>query len=228
MLSHLPRSLGRHASQYLSLQFRSLSVSPLLSAAGIVNAEKEKIKQLKSTLKKEKEVLAKLKAQHKKVTQKHKDLTIKRKAEAADKKFITKALKPYRKITGLNVFIKERVGNGATIATIGKEWSYLTESEKADFQTKADAINVENLKIWKPKPTPPANMYAAFVKENWVNDGRDFGEVSKELSAQWKQLNAEQKEAYAPSANDKETYAKELEQWKENRIKLYKEKIASA
>lgn len=227
MLSRFSRPLGTQTTQLLLTQFRNLSVSPIRSAA-VANAEKEKIKQLKATLKKEKEVLAKLKAQHKKVTQKHKNLAVKRKAEAAEKKFIAKALKPYRKITGLNVFIKERVGNGATIATIGKEWSYLTEAEKADFQTKADAINVENLKIWKPKPTPPANMYAAFVKENWVNDGRDFGEVSKELSAQWKQMTSEQKNAYAPSASDKEAYSKALEQWKENRIKLYKEKSASA
>lgn len=227
MLSRLSRQLGIKAPQIVPIQLRLFSLSTIVSAL-TVDKEKNKIKQLKATLKKEKDALAKLKAQHKKITQKHKDLVLKRKAEASEKKLISKALKPYRKITGLNVFIKERVGNGATIATIGKEWSYLTEAEKADFQTKADALNEENLKIWKPKPTPPANMYAAFVKEHWVNDGRDFGEVSKELASKWKEMSTLEKEAYAPSQSEKDAYAKELEQWKENRIKLYKEKLESA
>lgn len=223
MLSTVRQLAGRA----VLAQLRTFASSSITFAKAI-DADKAKLKELRGSLKKEKEVLAKLKAQHKKVTEKHKQLKLKRKAEEAEKKTMSKAFKPYRKITGLNVFIKEKVGQGATIATVGKEWSYLTEYEKADYQEKADALNVENIKIWKPKPTPPTNKYAAFVKERWVKDGRDFAEVSKELAAEWKLLPDLEKEAYAPSGAEKEAYAKELEAWKAERLELYKAKQAGA
>lgn len=215
------------AARAVFAQNRSLTTSTVLFAKTI-DAEKAKLRKLRESLKQEKVVLAKLKASHKKVVDKHKQLKIKRKAEESEKKLLAKAFKPYRKVTGLNIFIKEKVGHGATIATVGKEWSHLTEQEKADYQEKADAVNVENIKIWKPKPTPPTNLYASFVRERWTKDGRDFAEVSKELSAAWKLLSESEKAAYAPSSEEKAAYAKELEEWKDERIKLYKEKEATS
>lgn len=220
-------SIIRQLASRPAFQTRALTNSSVLMSSTI-GVEKTKLKDLRGKLKQEKAALSELRAKHKKVVEKHKQLTLKRKADAAEKKTLAKAFKPYRKVTGLNIFIKEKVGQGATIATVGKEWSYLTEGEKAGFQSKADSVNEENLKYWKPKPSPPTNQYAAFVKEKWVNDGRDFVEVSKELAAEWKSLTDMQKAAYAPSSDEKAAYAKELEAWKAERVKLYKAKEASA
>ncbi|SGZ58167.1 CIC11C00000001693 [Sungouiella intermedia] len=220
-------SMFRQLVPRSAFQTRTL-VSTSVLMAKTIDADKAKLKQLRQSLKEEKAVLAKLRSQHKKVTDKHKQLQSKRKAEEAEKKTLAKAFKPYRKVTGLNIFIKEKVGHGATIATVGKEWSYLTESEKEEFQKKADAVNQENLKIWKPKPSPPTNQYAAFVKEKWVNDGRDFSEISKELASQWRSLTDVQKSAYAPSSEEKAEYTEKLEAWKAERIKLYKAKETAA
>lgn len=220
-------SMFRQLASRPIFQSRTLSVSSVVMSLTI-GAEKAKLKQLKDKLKDEKAVLSELKAKHKKVVEKHKQLTAKRKAEAVEKKNLAKAFKPYRKVTGLNIFIKEKVGQGATIATVGREWSYLTEGEKESFQKKADFVNEENLKIWKPKPSPPTNQYAAFVKEKWVKDGRDFGEVSKELAAEWKLLTESERAAYSPSSDEKAAYAKKLEEWKAERVELYKAKVASA
>lgn len=232
-------SVRQLASRTAAMQLRCFSVTPVTLAKQVKEAkqakpkkepspEQVKIKQIREKLAKEKKKLALLKTKHKAKVAHHKELTAERKAEANQKKLEAKAFKPYRKITALNVFLKEKSGQGLNIAAVGQEWSRLSESEKDDLQAKADALNVENIKIWKPKPTPPANKYAAFVRERWVRDGRDFAEVSKELAAEWKLLPELEKEAYSATDAEKAAYEEELEAWKTERLELFKAKQASA
>lgn len=188
-----------------------------------VAAEKQKIKGLRDQLKKENKLLKKLRTKHKEQKKKHKELTAKRKLEEAEKKLVAKALKPYRKVTALNVYIKENVREGSTMTIVGKNWSLLAADEKVAYQAKADAINAEAVKIWTPKPAAQPNSYAAFVKQNWVQGDREFGEVSKELAAKWKELTDSEKAEYGPTDAEKAAYQNELEEWKARRIQLFKE-----
>lgn len=215
------------------MQLRCFSATPATLAKKAKpektpSPEEVKITKMKEKLTKEKAKLAKLKSQHKQKVAHHKELTAERRAEANQKKLEAKAFKPYRKVTALNVFLKEKSGQGYTIAAVGQEWSRLSESERDDLQAKADALNVENIKIWRPRPTPPANKYAAFVKERWVRDGRDFAEVSKDLAAEWKQLPELEKNAYSATDAEKAAFEEELEAWKAERLELFKAKKAGA
>lgn len=209
-------------------QTRTLASSSVLLAKTI-DAEKAKLKKLQASLKKEKLVLSQLKTKHKTLLDKHKQLKRDRKAAKLEKKEKDRAFKPYRKITGLNIYIKEKVGQGATIATVGKGWSHLTEGEKQAYQDKADALNEVNGKIYRAKPVPPPNLYASFIKQKWVkDDGRTFGEISKELAAQWKQLTKDEKDVYAPSADKVAAYKKELKSWEDERLEIHRAKATSA
>lgn len=205
---------------------RTFASSCVMSSKAATTYE-AKVKKMQASLNKEKAQLEKLRDQHKALSEKQKALVAQRKAEVAEKKLEEKALKPYRKMTALNAYIKENTGNGTTLAEVGKLWNTLTDSQKAEFQSKADAANAANLKIWKPAPSAPPNRYALFVKQNWIYDERTFREVSKHLASVWKTLPESEKEAFAPTKQDLEAFKRTYQAWKDERIKLWKEKVAA-
>lgn len=226
----------------------STRVLAVASKSALVAAEKEKLKKLKAKLSKEKKTFADLKKKlaaetklekqrKKKLAQKEKALSQSLRSKAAKareqakkdeikhKKLVEKATKPYRRITAFNMFVKERTaGSGpVSLADVSREWKQLDQSSQDQYQDKADEFNEKMLSIYTPKPKAPASAYASFVKENYVNDGRDFADINRSLAQQWKNLSAEERASYEPSTANKERFNAEIQQWTENRIKLFKE-----
>lgn len=205
-------------------------------------ADKKKVATLKTKLTKEKATYATLKKKYevasKKQKEKLKEQVLKEKARFAaqkskskkalvdakqkEEKFIAKATKPFRKLSGYNYFIKETTVGKKGLGEVSNVWKSLTETEKESYQHKATKYNEDMLKIFVPKPKSPPTSYAAYVKENYSSDGRDFKEINKELAAGWKNLPASEKHKYEPTKNSKEDYQTKLKQWKEQRIEAFK------
>ncbi|KAK8440928.1 hypothetical protein ACI3LY_000786 [Candidozyma auris] len=203
---------------------RSLTSAMALRAAATTNVQQ--IKQLKDKIKKEKAVLKDLTTRHKETVKKHKllqkDREAKDKSKAKEKKLLEQAFKPYRSISGFNVYVKEQVTPERSFSEVAPLWNTLSDSEKQAYKRKADEINERQLKIYTPKPKRPVNGYASFIKENWF-DGDSNTSVMKELSVQWKQLSESEKNAYKPDAATFDKYTRDLKAWKEHRLKVFRE-----
>lgn len=215
---------------FFAAQYRAIGTSLVLNAVKATKAPKSidseavKVKKLQQNLKREKQVLAKLKLQNKLKTESQKARESKRKAAVAEKTLIAKAIKKVRKLTAFNIFVRERsTATKKPLDQVVGEWAILSESEKAVYQDKANVFNEEKLKVYKPKPTAPANAYANFLKDKWAATGVPFIEASKALSAEWKTLSDAEKLAYAPTDAEKEEYSRKYTAWKTERIDLYKE-----
>lgn len=186
-----------------------------------IKEEKKKLKEVQKKLAKEKSTLKLLESRHRAILKKQKSLQ-KQRSAAEEVKALKQALKPYRLITGLNVFIRENVTPQRSMAEVAPQWNNLSEGEKAAYKRKADQINEQQLKLYPPKPKRPANAYASFVKENWF-DGESNSVVMKELSVQWKKLPESEKESYKPSASIFNKYSEDLKAWKDHRLRAYKQ-----
>lgn len=229
----------------MSFSSRLMSVAAQKNA---VKAEKDKLKKLKTKLTKEKKAFTELKkklaaetkkekAREKKLAQKERALKAlqkikatkakeqSKKDEAKHKKLVERATKPYRRISAFNMFVKENTAGAGpvSLADIASQWKQLDQLSQERYQDKADDYNDDMVKIYTPKPKAPPSAYASFVKENYINDGRDFADINRGLAEQWKNLSQDQRAAYEPSSADKERYATEIQLWTENRIRLYKE-----
>lgn len=185
--------------------------------------------QLKQVLKKEKEIYKKLKQDIVKIetklkTQKKKEKLKEQTAKdkLKHKKLLEKAFKSYSRLSGMNVFVKEFVSQGkGPLSEASKNWSYLSQDEKESYNDKANDYNEEQLQIYKPKPKGIASGVSAFVKENYVYDGRPSTEIIKDLSAAFKNLPPSEKSKYLASEEDKKKHQEDLKQWKLERIDLY-------
>ena len=87
-----------------------------------------------------------------------------KKAQTAEKKREEKALGPFKKLSPLNMFIKENYHKTGSLAKTSQEWTQLAEGEKEAYAQKAEKYNAENLKLYIPKPTHPTPAYAKFTK----------------------------------------------------------------
>lgn len=214
------------------------------SAADKKKAEeaKKKLKKLHSKLSKEKSALLQLKKKYaeesKKERQKIKQLETKEKQKLLDAKkkakqqesiakkkeqeLIKKATKPFRRLSAYNLFIKEHLGDGG-LADAASSWNALLSEEKNGYQQKADAFNAKALEIVTPKPKAPPSSYAKFVKEMYVNDGREFKDINKDLAAKWKAMSNDEKSKYEPSNAQRDEYKAKLKAWTDLRIKAFRE-----
>lgn len=221
------------------LALRTFTTSALLSAKTAAKpskksktvskkilADEKKLKSLKAKLAREKKTLKDITKKQTELSKKHKEIKASRKSAASEKALLAKATKTFKKVTGFNVFVKEQtLESKQPLASISPLWKALAEAEKDVFKDKADAINTESLKLYKPKPKRPTFGYAQFIKENWLPD-RSFAEGSKELSEEWKQLSDGEKSRYAIDKSALEAYKAELAKWTEERVQIYKSKSA--
>lgn len=207
-----------------------------------IAADKKKLASLKARLAKEKTTYAALKKKYdianKKNKEKQKTQQLKDKAKLAlektkakkalaetkkkEDKLIAKAIKPFRKLSGYNYFIKEKTVGKNGLSEVSSIWKTLAHDEKESYQEKAAKFNDEMLKIFVPRPKSPPTSYASFVKENYPNDGGDFKQINKDLAYEWKLLPVEEKQRYEPSPSSKQEYVVKLQQWKQNRIEAFK------
>ncbi|KAM9901864.1 hypothetical protein OXX69_008549 [Metschnikowia pulcherrima] len=213
-----------NTAKYAAFQVRAFSAGPMLAAKAVAAKSKKVVspeaKALEKELKKEKLTLAKLAAKVKKVEESEKE----KKTQASIERREKKALKPYKKLSPLNVFIKENYKSLGSLKDASHKWTELTESEKEPFVQKAEKLNAENLKLYTPKPVSPAPAYARFTKANWVSN-EDFSVASKAAAEKWRQLTKEEKDAYSPKPEEWEAYRKAFASWREERIKLYASKL---
>lgn len=206
---------------------RSLSSSVVLSAKK--DPHKEKLASLKAQLKKEKDTYKTLKEklakEQKKVTdgkkkEKAKQAAAKEKAKNA--KLLKQAFKNPRALSPFNMYVKGK--GGVKLEEAVNSWKQLAEDEKVEFQELADKYNEELKATYAPKPKAPAFGFAAYVKRNFMSDGRAVAEILKELAVEWKGLPDSQKSAYAKDDKVWNDYQKELEAWKQERIALFNDK----
>lgn len=199
-------------------------------------AKQATVKQLKAKLEKEKKRLAECKSKHsekvKLLKEREKSRKVKaseesKKASEAEAKLIKKATRAYRNLSGLNVFVKEKCTATNPLSSVNAQWQKLTEEEKAVYVKKAEKLNEENRKVWVQGPKKPPTAYSLFVKKNWKDLG-DFKKSSQAISASWKALSTEQKDAFKPEPSLFAAYKKAHEDWVAQRVKLYKEKVASS
>lgn len=211
----------------VSYPFRGLHSSIWLFKAA-PSPKSAQLKSLKQKLAKEKAIYKKLKvsvqqAQSKvnqrKKAEKAKQLQAKEKARQT--KLLDKAFNTSRKVSPFNMFWKE---NGGNVLDNANAWRLLAPSEKSVFEDKARDYNNEQAQLYRPKPKLPPNKFASFVKQNFVNDGREVVDIWKDLAQQWKDLSSEEKELYELSEAEKEKYHQELKEWKLERIRLFNEK----
>ncbi|EGV64100.1 HMG box mitochondrial protein [Yamadazyma tenuis] len=188
-----------------------------------------KLQLLKDTLKTEKSVYKKLQEKYSKAKAKETEKKKKVKAKESQQKekakndvLLKKALKTPRKLSPFNIFVKERKAKDITEAS--KEWKELTDFEKDEFADKADAYNEDILAVFSPKPKAPVFGFAAYVKKNFIRDGRDNVEVLKELSSQWKQLSSSEKAPYTLDKTEWARYQEQLKDWKRYRIDVFNDK----
>lgn len=179
-----------------------------------VASKKQELTKLKSKLTKEKTTLKKLET---KLKTEGKKLDAKLKVRAEKER--AAALKSFKKISGYTFYIKENKGN--SLVDSAARWNVLSEQEKENYSRKADEYNEEVASIYAPRPKKPVEGYALFVKENFVNDGRTVPEISKTLGQQWKTLSDSEKGHYKISQDVKDSYAKKLDQWKQDRFEAY-------
>lgn len=205
-----------------ALQFSTSSVIQAKQAS----PEKKKLQELGKQLKKEKATFKKLKEKlsvakakeaKKKKAAKAKEAQLK--AKKKNDKLLATALKSYRKISPFNMYVKE--SKGSSFGERAQEWSSLPDYEKDEFKLKADEYNEEQLKIYTPKPKAPVFGFAAFLKENYVNEGRDVQEQLKELAQEWKSLSDSEKSNYAKNDSEWQKYTSALNSWKQGRVDLY-------
>ncbi|GEQ69336.1 hypothetical protein JCM33374_g3007 [Metschnikowia sp. JCM 33374] len=219
-----------NTSKLVSFQARNFTVAPVLAAKAATTKTKKAsppspeltaaVKALQKDIKKEKAILDKLKEKIQKTAAIEKE----KKGALAEKKRQQKALKPYKKLTPLNIFVKENLKAIGNLVEASQTWTQLTEAEKAPYVQKAEKVNAENLKIFTPKPISPTPAYARFTKEVWVA-GETFAESSKAASAKWKALTPKEKDAYAAKPSEWDAYKKAFAAWKDQRIKLYESRL---
>ncbi|CAH6721029.1 hypothetical protein CLIB1444_05S01992 [[Candida] jaroonii] len=209
----LARSFG--TSPVTQFQASLVTLKTQTQYKQLLKKEKEIYKKIKQDIAK---VEAKLKTQKKK--EKLKEQTAKDKLK--HKKLLDKAFKSYSRLSGMNVFVKEFISQGkGPLSEASKNWSYLTEGEKESYNEKANDYNEAQLQIYKPKPKGIASGVSAFVKENYVYDGRPSTEIIKDLSAAFKNLPPSEKSKYLASEEDKKKHQEDLKQWKLERVDLY-------
>lgn len=220
-------SMVRLTSPLVVMGARSISSSNALFAKR-KSPEAVEFDKLKDKLKKEKQVYKKLKEKFAKEKLKINDSKAKAKAKEAgvkakakNDKLIKEALKTPRKLSPFNMYVKLNKG---PMAQVSDEWKDLTESEKASYQDRADEYNEEYSKTYAPKPKPPVFGFAAFVKKNFVGDGREVSEVLKELSGDWNALAVDEKAKFAKDEGEWSQYQKALQNWKQERVSLYNQK----
>lgn len=214
----------------------------LVSEKKQIATDKKKLASLKARLAKEKTTFATLKKKYdvvnKKEKQKQKTQQLKEKTKLAhekvkakkalaetkkrEEKLIAKAVKPFRKLSGYNYFIKENTVGKNGLGEVSNIWKTLVQDEKDAYQKKAAKFNEEMLKIFVPRPKSPPTSYASFVKENYPNDGGDFKEINKDLAYEWKLLPTAEKQTYEPAPSSKQEYQVKLQEWKQKRIEAFK------
>lgn len=194
--------------------------------------EKSKLKTLKQSLskaekrekKKEKAIEDKAKRARQAAKAKaKKELAAQLKEKAKEKKLVEKATKPYRRVSAFNMFVAQSTQGGGPVplSEVATKWKQLSELELSDYQAAAERHNEEMLQKYTPKPKAPPSAYAAFVRENFQSDGREFAEVTRDLARQWQALLPEQKKEYEPLKTEKEAYTIELQAWTKKRLELY-------
>lgn len=227
-LSHAFTPLLRASASQLSsnVGVRAFSQSPVYLYASTPNSQAGKLKQLKTQLKKEKDTYQKLKQklskEQTKINEKRKQAKAKEaklKAKAKNDKLLEKALKSHRKLSPFNMFVKELKGNDITTAS--NEWKELSELQKQEYQDKADEYNQQQAKLYPAKPKAPTFGFAAFMKANYVNDGRDGPQILKDLSRDWNSLTADEKSSYAKDDSEWQQYQNDLKNWKQDRVNIY-------
>lgn len=198
------------------------SVRSLWTRSVLFAKANPEVAQLLKLLKKEKTALTKLNQKHRQLNLKIKEAVAKRKAADAEKKLVKDALKPYRRLSAFNAFVKAQVSSSRTLAVVTKEWGTLGEAEKAEFQIQADLLNDAALKIFAPKPRL-SNGFANFVKQNFHNDGRPLPDITRDIAKKWNMLTPDEKLAFGPTQREKEAHAHKLATWREERIKKFRE-----
>ncbi|CUM63158.1 uncharacterized protein PRCAT00000725001 [Priceomyces carsonii] len=198
-----------------------------------LSGERKQLNTLKTKLSKEKGVLSKLqkkykeeakklKSKEKERSQKEKAKLLAIKAKDKSKKELSAATKTFRKLSPYNLFIKENTST-KSLKEATNAWNVLSDNEKDYYKELADDYNEQKLQIYTPKPKAPASGYAAFVKENYENDGRSFADINKELASEWKSLSNEEKAKYTVPESEKKAYADKLKAWTDKRLQLYRE-----
>lgn len=147
-----------------------------------------------------------------------------------EKEVRQEAFKELRKIGTFPYYMKQMCPlNDKSYKELAKGWNNLPEAEKEKYKAGADKYYKELLKKFPPKPSPPSSTYGAFVKERYPHGGTDksFGEITKDIAKQWKQLTPAEKEAYKTPQSVKMEYRQALKLWKQQRLTNYKEPIAA-
>lgn len=193
------------------------------------DADKEKLDSLKKQLKKErgtyKTLKEKLAKEQKKISENKKKIKAKEqeaKEKAKTAKLLKQAFKNPRSLSPFNMYVK--ANSGIKLEEAVNSWKQLTEGEKEPYKVQAENYNEELKATYVPKPKAPAFGFAAYVKENFFNDGRSVSEILKELAVEWKGLSEAQKSSFAKDDKVWNEYQKELEAWKQERIQLFNDK----
>lgn len=196
-----------------------------------LKAEKEALKKQKEKTKKLAEQIKKEKIKLKALTTKHSDTVKKQKALAKERsqkaKLQKEVFKPVRKIHGFNVFLMEASKSKEYTINKGAEaWRNLSDSEKDKYKKEAARVNEERQKLFPPKPKQPATAFASFVRDQWYDSSEPTSEVFKKLCGKWRQLTQSEKDRYQPTSEAKAKFQKDLEQWKQNRLRAYEQQNA--
>lgn len=136
---------------------------------------------------------------------------------AAAKNLIKKAEKNIRKISVFSQFLKQ---NKISARVGADQWKQITQTEKDELKVKADEFNELIKSKFPPKPKRNSTSFANYLASNY-DRSISIGENSKKLSTEWKQLSQNEKDSYKTKEN--ENYPKQVADWKELRLKNYKE-----
>ncbi|OBA23669.1 hypothetical protein METBIDRAFT_9916 [Metschnikowia bicuspidata var. bicuspidata NRRL YB-4993] len=207
-----------NTAKFAVFQARCFTGAQLLSSQAAVASRKPvspELKDLRAQLKLEKLVLNEMKIELRKILDNEK----KKKKIALEKKREARALRPYKHITPLNLFVKENIKSIGALAETSQAWVKLSDAEKESYVEKAKKFNEDQLKIYTPKPVGPVPAYAKFLKSVWTA-GADFGEASKAASLEWKKLTPEEKMTFSPSDKERAAYKLAYAAWKEERLRL--------
>lgn len=203
--------VGSFRTFAISLAVKQPSSKPVSKAHKELKKAKDGLKSIQKTLS----------AKEKAINQ-----AIKQRAIKQEKKIYQQATKKVRKLSAYTFFIKQQ--QGKKLVDAAQEWNNLSESQKSHYQVEADKFNQELILKFPPKPKAPKSSYAAFLQENYSNDGRTFAEIAKDISSQWKQLSDFEKLSYKPTQAEFDEYHQKLKAWTESRLENYKKQISES
>lgn len=208
----IPASLNRAFSTTAIARFTV--TRPALAATKKVSADAKAKQKVRAQIKKEQANLAKLQKKFKEASKK-----LAKDQKEREKKAERDALKPIRRINLYAYFVMTQKGH--SLLESRDKWHKLSDSEKAQIETKTKEYNDKRAQLLPPKPKKPTQGFALYVQENYKNNGEPVKDAIKAISEQWKKLSLQQKEIYNVLQEELTQYKKDLEAWRKTRLENF-------